>query len=616
MYYIKLTKKLLEKINLNIEKYGRNTKEKPDNELLNEKNISKYYNFYFSISYKNKGSGEESILGGLKKLENDDKRELLGCIFVVYNKDLITFLDKIFGDNYDQWNDDNLLIAEYEIDFIYGCINDLRKLKEEEKNEIVLNFINFVEVLFKNEYSKMDKMIKNNKIDFESLWYYFDIPGKVYKTKTFKEWMCYKHDHYRYIDNKSLILSGKIITVLGGKLEYKKYNFAIEIYKGFKNLNEFNIFKLTDECKKDILDNTEKILNNYKNIKHMYLDGNHLIPHNKSFILKKRSERVMVDSVECGENTSNPWGEEKCEWNLDVEGNEINILVDDLKEEDKLIIAPFLGIYNLGIFKKWGFAHIKYLKEVNYNEKAFDYLVLDEKKKDIIMSLVKNYKNEYKDFIINKGEGIVFLLHGNPGVGKTLTAEATCEYLKKPLYIINVADLGLNPDVVELNLENILKLCERWDAILLLDEADIFLESRNISDINRNAIVCLFLKYLEFHKGIIFLTTNRLDTLDIAVKSRINLSLHYQDLTSGRRLEIWKSLLGLWKINLDEKILKKISNFEMNGREIRNTMKIVFSLLKSRKQEVNGKNILKCLEECYKLKTEFSDKVKTTSLYM
>jgi len=37
---------------------------------------------------------------------------------------------------------------------------------------------------------------------------------------------------------------------------------------------------------------------------------------------------------------------------------------------------------------------------------------------------------------------MIFLLHGPPGVGKTLTAEATAETLKKPLYTVNVGELG------------------------------------------------------------------------------------------------------------------------------------------------------------------------------
>jgi hypothetical protein len=616
MHILKLTKKLIDKLKININKYGRNNTEMGEDIIINEENVRNYYNFYFTISYINKKRGDECILGGLTEIDENDNREISHCFIEIYNIKLIKHFEQIIGDISDNWRYD-LETAEYELDFIFNCINDIRlAYKKKENKSVIKNIKNFIEDLFKNEYKKMDLMIKKNKIDFSSLWYYFDKPGKIYKTKTFKEWMCYKHGHFSYIENKQLRLTGKIITVLDGNLEYKNYTYDINYYKGFKNLNEFNIFNITEECKKEILSNSNEILKIYKEIKHMDIDGNQYIPSKNSFISKKRNERVIVDSVECGKNINNPWGDNKSEWNIDMYGNEVKLIEEELSEEDKLIIAPFLGIYNLGIFKTWGFTHIKYLKIIEYNEKAFDYLVLEENKKDIIMCLIKNYKNNYKDFIINKGEGIVFLLHGNPGVGKTLTAEAACEYLKKPLFIMNVADLGLTPDVVEMRLEDSLKLCERWEAILLLDEADVVLESRNISDINRNSLVCIFLKYLEYHKGIIFLTTNRLDSLDIAVKSRINLSLHYKNLTSNRRLAIWKSLFDLWKIKLKDQTLKKLSNYDFNGREIRNNMKIVFSLLKSRKLEVNGKNIIQCLEECYKLSSEFSNRVKTTGLYM
>jgi hypothetical protein len=615
MYVIKLTKKLIDKLKKNINKYGRNNTEMEENLEINNENVSTYYDFYFQIQYTNKQKGDECILGGLDDMDENDNREIFQCYIIIYNKNLIKNFEIIIGDISKNWEYD-LEYAEYELDFIFNSINDIRKAyKKKENKNLIKNFKNFIEELFKTEYKKMDLMIKNNKIDYSSLWYYFDKPGKIYKTKTFKEYMCYKHDHFSYIDNKCLRLTGKIITVLDGNLEYKNYKFDINYYSGLKKLNEFNIFNLTEESKLEFLNNTKEILKIYKEIKHMNINGYQYIPHKDSFISKIRNERVMVDSVECGKHIVNPWGEDKSEWNIDINGNEIILLEENLTEDDKLIIAPFLGVFNLGIFKSWGFTHIKCLNSIEYKEKAFDYLVLEENKKDIIMCLVKNYKNEYKDFIVDKGEGIVFLLHGNPGVGKTLTAEATCEYLKKPLYMINVADLGLTPDVVEFKLEDALKLCERWEAILLLDEADVVLESRNISDINRNSLVCIFLKYLEYHKGIIFLTTNRINSLDVAVKSRINLSLHYKNLTSNRRLSIWKSLFDLWNIKIKDKSLKKLANYEFNGREIRNNMKIVFSLLKSRKLDINGVNILKCLEECYKLSSEFSDRVKTTGLY-
>ena len=149
--------------------------------------------------------------------------------------------------------------------------------------------------------------------------------------------------------------------------------------------------------------------------------------------------------------------------------------------------------------------------DIKYNVNIFDDIVLDKNKKDFIKILTKNYNcNKSSNLIEGKGQNLIFLLHGPPGVGKTLTAEATSEYLEKPLYHINIGDLDLNPSALEVNLDDIDKICKHWKALLLIDEADIFLEERNYSDIGRNTIVSLFLKFLEYSKNIIFLTTNRL----------------------------------------------------------------------------------------------------------
>lgn len=76
--------------------------------------------------------------------------------------------------------------------------------------------------------------------------------------------------------------------------------------------------------------------------------------------------------------------------------------------------------------KRWGIFLVDQIKEVPYNEKAFQNLVLSEKKKKLISSLVGQedleWGNEFDDLIKGKGKGFIFLLSGPPGVGKTYTA--------------------------------------------------------------------------------------------------------------------------------------------------------------------------------------------------
>ena len=75
--------------------------------------------------------------------------------------------------------------------------------------------------------------------------------------------------------------------------------------------------------------------------------------------------------------------------------------------------------------KVWGHFEVAKIQGVGFNDEAFSTLVLPEGKKDLILSLVQQQENNsdgFDDLIKGKGKGLIFLLHGPPGVGKTFTA--------------------------------------------------------------------------------------------------------------------------------------------------------------------------------------------------
>lgn len=92
-------------------------------------------------------------------------------------------------------------------------------------------------------------------------------------------------------------------------------------------------------------------------------------------------------------------------------------------------------------------------------------------------------------------------------------------------------DIGTKSEDVEKYLESVLHLSKSWGCVVLLDEADVFLEQRTLTDLERNALVSVFLRVLEYYEDILILTSNRVGTFDEAFKSRIQLSLHYDNLT-------------------------------------------------------------------------------------
>ena len=79
------------------------------------------------------------------------------------------------------------------------------------------------------------------------------------------------------------------------------------------------------------------------------------------------------------------------------------------------------------------------------------------------------------DIIDSQGNGLIILLHGGPGTGKTFTAESVAELAEKPLFRVTCGDIGTKPEDVEKYLESVLNLSKIWGCVVLLDEAEVFL---------------------------------------------------------------------------------------------------------------------------------------------
>ncbi|KAI0153125.1 ATPase [Xylariaceae sp. FL1272] len=242
--------------------------------------------------------------------------------------------------------------------------------------------------------------------------------------------------------------------------------------------------------------------------------------------------------------------------------------------------------YSLSL-KQWLDFFVDDVKEIVWNTRAFDSLVLPEDQKELILSFAESQLEgtSFDDVISGKGKGVICLLSGPPGVGKTLTAEAVAENLKVPLHMLTSGDLGSEPWEVERGLKNILDLVARWNAIVLLDECDVFLEARSTHDLERNKVVSIFLRTLEYYQGILFMTTNRVDNIDAAFQSRIHVSLEYPDLTQESRRQIWQQFLGaaILKNSITQGDLDDLSTLSLNGRQIKNVLKTA-QLLASRKK--------------------------------
>lgn len=164
--------------------------------------------------------------------------------------------------------------------------------------------------------------------------------------------------------------------------------------------------------------------------------------------------------------------------------------------------------------------------------------------------------------------------------------------------MISGGELGTTSQEVEVHLSRVLEIATVWKAVVLIDEADVFLQERDLNNLERNSLVSstltillyltarlsanywpslVFLRQLEYFEGLMFLTTNRASCIDAAFRSRVDVALCYPELSETLRSKLWESSLkSLDPDTLDmdlETVIPELAREEMNGREIRKVIK-------------------------------------------
>ncbi|KAF5573752.1 AAA family ATPase [Fusarium pseudocircinatum] len=316
----------------------------------------------------------------------------------------------------------------------------------------------------------------------------------------------------------------------------------------------------------DMRDRQFSIYNGYDwNQEHSYVNARFMIDMSTYHKMHRHSSLDMThfsspnDSQQSGKFDT---------WRVSIDKNET------LSTELMMLLPPMIYGFNI-VQKRWVKINVEQVKPMEWNKKAFDRLVLDGNSKELIYALVNVQASKDKmidDIIPGKGNGLIILLHGSPGTGKTLTAESVAEIAEKPLY--------------------------RVTCVLLMDEADVFLEERSMADLQRNSLVSVFLRILEYYEGILILTSNRVGTFDEAFKSRIQVAIHYDRLTKASRRKIWENFFEMLKDSKEdfdasglESRLDVLAAEEMNGRQIRNALLTARQLAKHRKKRLDWEEL-------------------------
>jgi len=240
-------------------------------------------------------------------------------------------------------------------------------------------------------------------------------------------------------------------------------------------------------------------------------------------------------------------------------------------------------------------AHVQNVKAYRYKPELREKLVLPHAHRDLIDILTADRNFLMEDIVEGKSGGTTILCKGAPGLGKTLTAEVYAEVVEKPLYRVHSGQLGVTASSVEANLSKILRRAARWDSVLLLDEADVYIRRRD-NDLQHNAIVAEFLRTLEYFDGLLFMTTNRVADIDDAVLSRCIAIIQFETPTQVQAKQLWKSLAQQFNTELPDDLVEHLTRTyaAASGRDIKELLKLTLKFCKGRNLMLSEEAFAQC----------------------
>ncbi|KAJ4221582.1 hypothetical protein NW759_006827 [Fusarium solani] len=489
-------------------------------------------------------------------------------------------------------------------------------------------FVDVLNELFRALNAKTAKLRQSELTDFRTAWSLFPRDSSVY-SYSIGSHILRKVDSTEYEGSRGngrLVITCKTISFSGEGFYWSKVNLIIPEFTGNKPIRElgcypFKFHKDQDSITERLTARGRKVLD-LQGLTYRTYNGIAIYPADHGPLRQNVNGRILIDAwgyykyhLNMGQREKNypakEWTRDRPEDNnpndqqqrLSAEDQVINEN-DMLQKPDELVFMnEMISGFSLKT-KLWLQFFVEDIQPMTWNCEAYAQLVLDEQEKDMVLSLVRSHNMtngtstamQDLDVIADKGQGLIVLLSGPPGTGKTLMAEAIADHLRRPLYHLQADDLGTEVASLGAKFQRASKMASAWNAIILLDEADVFIAQREPRDVERNGLVCALLRELEYFSGIIFFTTNLVRNIDSAFRSRVSMHLVFPPLAREAREKIWRMFVDRlsqkrgriseggvsdesydesYAMSLDGQDIAQLALWELDGREIKTAIQTV-----------------------------------------
>lgn len=258
--------------------------------------------------------------------------------------------------------------------------------------------------------------------------------------------------------------------------------------------------------------------------------------------------------------------------------------IPPVPEDDITLLPRIMPGFDLER-KSWGLFDVDEVEPIKFNENAWKHIVLDESSKDVIEGVVGSFDFSKEAIADEEQTGLVVLLHGPSGTGKTATVEAIAEHFRRPLYSLAACSLPLDMTLLVDTLTSRLDAARSWNAIVLIEAGDILMQTQRHEPIMEEHIrISTILEFFEQHRCIVFVTAR---TTCTAYMSHFAMTIQYPELDGDSRQIMWTNMLSGEGNNISRRDIEELSRVAVNGRAMRNIHTMAKALARSSKQPLS-----------------------------